>query len=215
MPDTRTTATAPASSKPDLDTRPPTDTKLCGVLVKTDADQAGKPCLKAAGHTGGHSSRAYTKVDTSVVTADVLGTMEDLPDEETTTGLSVNFPSNQAEKTMVDHVKLSHKIWTDKGKPANFDAAGSARKRYFINPEHEAAVRKLLRAAASYHGVAVRIKPVKKLTDGRHALIWLAVDKTTKKSKTVPEPTKSPASSFTPSSSTPVPGPAIKGDAKK
>jgi hypothetical protein len=117
-----------------------------------------------------------------------------VPSGEKVEGLTERTRDEVQKKVDAD-VLAAHKQWTEAGKPSGFNEAiaKGAGQRYFINPDHAAAFRSLLRRAAAFHtaegtAIHVRIIPPKRHQDGRTMLYWIATDKREKK-----EDAKSPS----------------------
>lgn len=180
--DTATAQSTPDTAQTDAETTP----QQCGFLVPQGTEEGGqkvtKPCVKTPGHDGPHSSRVYNKIDTSAISLDMLAP-ETVPSGEKVEGLTERTRDEVQQKVDAD-VLAAHKQWTEAGKPSGFNEAiaKGAGQRYFINPEHAAAFRSLLRRAAAFHTaegtpIHVRIIPPKRHQDGRTMLYWIATDK--------------------------------------
>lgn len=183
---------------------------LCGqpheYRTKT-GEKKTKPCVKARGHEGLHSSRAVSqKVDMSVLSGINL---EEVAEEVPTTELldTVTDRIRSAEQLKVDAaVAAGHEKWTKAGKPAGFNDAikKGAATRYMLQPEHVAAVRTLLRRAENAPDlrgkVHVRIAPPKTHVSGAKMLYFVVVDRKPATPKAA-VPTAAAASGVSPTSS--------------
>ncbi len=135
-----------------------------------------KPCVKPAGHEGGHASRIQERKEYRPVAKSVLASLETVgADEDVTYGGGKRATERSAEQKTVDkHVKDAYSSWVTVGRPRAF--ADMPRRRYFCSPEDEQSVRAMLRSAAQLHGVSVRIAPLAKHQSGKHMLVWAAAD---------------------------------------
>ena len=151
--------------------------------TEKNGQKVTKPCIKPKGHEGNHSARKFTKIDTSVLEDNDLEA-DIVPGNVVLTGLTESGPRSEKQVKVDEQVKAAHEAWIKAGKPTNFNEAikkGAARRHFVADASHAPAVRKLLDSAANLHGIHVRKLPVKKHTDGRSMVYWMAVDKRTKK----------------------------------
>lgn len=186
-----------------------TEPVLCLVLVPGKEGEEAKPCQKAKNHQGDHSVRKYTKVDTSVVTLDMLAVFdedeeEELPEGDIRVTESGYVPTTPQELLVKANLETSHAAWVRNGKPKNFNApeAKLAWGKYRVEPDNEAAVRKMLKDTATYLGIHVRIAPRVKLKNGEFRLIWMAVDKSPARKRSGTSPTENSTAPTSQSAST-------------
>ena len=168
---------ADTTAQPDL-CLVPTKTKITRNGVTTEED---KPCQKAKGHTGDHSARKYNKIDTSVVSLDMLKANDDELEEELATGLErvteSAGPKSDVEKKVVADAKASHEAWERIGKPAGFNDSKAAWVRYRCEPDNYPAVRKMVKDMTTYAGFNARVAPIQRLKNGEYRVVWVATDK--------------------------------------
>lgn len=160
---------------------------LCNVPVKTKITRNGvtseedKPCQKARGHQGDHSARKYTKIDTSVVSLDMLKANDDDLEEELSGGLAriteSAGPKTDVERQVVADAKASHEAWLRIGKPSGFNDSKAAWVRYRCEPDNYPAVRKMVKDMAGYAGFNARVAPIQRLKSGEYRVVWVATDK--------------------------------------
>lgn len=199
---------APSGDGPDLNTPSAVDTPdLCGQPHEYKTPKGGtntKPCIKARGHEGPHSSRAPSvKVDMSGLSLDML-VAEEVPGDETLDILSERVRT--AEQLRVDKDVLDgHAKWIKAGKPAGANEAiklGAA-SRYKVAPQNVAAIRALLRRAENAPEVKdakihVRILPAKKNVDGNMMVYFISVDKSEARAAAHAAPATPPAADTPP-----------------
>ena len=174
----------PATLPADLPANPPAPEATCGQMVKSrkDGKEVDLPCIRKPGHEGTHRVREYVKVDKSRATVALLSTLEDVPEAEDIGRITEVGDRDETQKLSDEHVRIAHEQWVAAGKPVGVNAIHKAKvmKRYYMEPEDVEAVKAVLRSAASFNGVYVRILPAKKHPDGRTMLFWFARDKGTK-----------------------------------
>jgi hypothetical protein len=197
-------ASGPAPSGPSVplpNASAATATALCGqphqYKTKTGETKT-KPCVKAKGHAGLHSSRNQSeKVDISVLSGVSLGA-EEVPTDDILDVVTDRVRSEQQLQADKD-VALGHEKWLKAGKPTGFNDAirKQAASRYVVKPEHVAAVRTLLRRAENAPGlkgkVHVKVAPPKNHVSGHKMLYFVVVDKSTKPAATTPAAAPTPA----------------------
>lgn len=196
-----------------------TATALCGAAheyhTKTGATKS-KPCLKAKGHSGPHSSRkpgekiAMPTLDELSLEAEVVAS-DDLLEQ-------VQERIRDARQLKADaDVIASYERWVSAGKPAGFNDAikAGAASRYIGAPQHVAAIRKILKntdnvngkagVGGSKIGIHCRISAPKKLVDGNMAVYFVGVDKS--EARQAAGATTTPAAPAPAPAATPAPTP--------
>lgn len=156
-------------------------------------DEITMPCIKAAGHDkdakSKHSWRAYTKVDTSVISLDDVNTFESVPTDEVVESVREQEDSD-VQKAINEQVIAAYRKWVAVGRPKTWGEAikKGAVAKYRVTPENQAAWRSMLRIGATrtadrsdVEHVSVRIHPkIKKMVDGSYQLWWYAVEHRTR-----------------------------------
>lgn len=183
-----------------------TQAALCGqphTYKTAKGDSKTKPCVKAKGHSGPHSSRNQSeKVDISVLSGISLG-VEEVPSEDILDVVTDRVRSEQQLQADKD-VAAAHAKWTAAGKPTGFNDAikKNAASRYKVAPEHVAAVRTLLRRAENAPGlkgkVHVKVAPPKNHVDGSKMLYFVVVDKSATRSAAATTAASTPAAPASP-----------------
>lgn len=220
-------ASGPAPSGPGAQlpaTPPDSGPALCGAdhtYKIASGEERTKPCIKAKGHSGPHSSRAQNeRVDLSVL-ASVALEAEDVPGDDTELLDEVIVRERSEQQLAVDKaVKEAHGKWVKAGKPKGINEAikKNAASRYRVAPEQVAAVRKMLQLAESApdnKGLHVKRPPARKHADGTMMQYFIVVDKQPK-SATPPAatpPATAPPATAPPAASAPRP-PATPGPRK-
>lgn len=159
---------------------------LCGqahTYKTAKGESVSKPCLKARGHSGAHSSRnMQPAIDLSVLSSVSLDA-QTVPAEELLEQVQERTRSTEQQRVDSD-VANGHKLWIDAGQPTGINDAikAGAAQRYVVAPEAAAAIRTLLRRAESVNpGIHVKVPPVKKLRDGNVAVYFICVNKAARK----------------------------------
>lgn len=180
------TTTAPAG-----EAVPNPEPEVCGHLI--NLEKGPKPCQKPKGHDvpgtplyeewgKGHVSRIQTRKEYEPVNAKSLESFADVPDSVEVEYGAVGAGQQDRTKmfgglqpTVDDHVKKSWEKWVAAGKPADFNK--SPRSRYIFPPKEEDTFRAMLRAAARFHGISVKM-PTRSSAHqgGKRILYWVAVD---------------------------------------
>lgn len=140
----------------------------------------GKAETKAEGKT---ETKAEGKVDKEVkakakakpVPASFLQA-EALPDGERPKYISGRAAAERSpEQIRVDgHVKESHTAWIAGGKTEVLD--GMPWKRYVVPAEHVEGIKEMIRAAARFHNVSVRVPTPSRHTSGHMSVAFCATD---------------------------------------
>ena len=166
----------PSGNGPQLPQPTDSGPALCGephTYKTSKGEQRTKPCIKAKGHSGLHSSRAQNeKIDTSVVAKDAL-LFEDVPGDDPDALLDNVTERERSEQQLAidQRVNDAHKKWLAAGKPMGVNQAIklNAASRWRGAPELLPAVRKMLQLAESApinKGLHVKRPPAKRHADG-------------------------------------------------
>lgn len=162
---------------------------VCGFGVPQGTEQDGrvkptKPCLKDPGHDGEHSSRKYSRLDLSVITDDMLDTLEDVPSDEAGIRFIPLGDRDEKQRKVDDSVLAAHALHTatnadPKKRPQTVQEAIKAgvAKRYFVDLQNVPAVKKMLLLAGEFHEVRVRVDKPRRHTSGRTMLYWFVSDR--------------------------------------